>query len=222
MLSLAALALAFQRWYGNPLPNAAYEYFPGGDVGGGGPAFLYHYFLSDLFHAGDGWIPYAPVGWLGLAGLGLVVWRWRWAGAAALGAVALYAGLVALNGLPVGYQFPGRILLAAIALVAVPLALCLEHVPVARVAFVPLFALSLAITAVAVLDHMNAYAESGARGDARLPIVRDLEGAFPNPRPRVAPRLPACRTGRVRSSGWPERCSPAGTSCRSLPGGRDD
>ncbi len=146
--------------------------------------------LSDLFHAGDGWIPYAPVGWLGLAGLGLVVWRWRWAGAAALGAVALYAGLVALNGLPVGYQFPGRILLAAIALVAVPLALCLEHVPVARVAFVPLFALSLAITAVAVLDHMNAYAESGARGDARLPIVRDLEGAFPNPRPRVAPSAP--------------------------------
>lgn len=48
VLSLAALALAFQRWYGNPLPNAAYEYFPGGDVGGGGPAFLYHYPVGSL------------------------------------------------------------------------------------------------------------------------------------------------------------------------------
>ncbi len=182
LLSFAALALAFQRWYGSPLPNAAYTYFSGGDLGNGGPGFLYRYALTDLLHPGIGWIPYAPVAWLGLAGLGLVVWRWRRAGAAVLAAVAAYVGLVALNGLPLGYHFPGRILLVAIVLVAVPLALALEHVPAARIAFVPLFAVSLVIAAAAVLDHDSAYPRDGGRGDARLVVVRQLEPVFPNPR----------------------------------------
>ncbi len=181
-LSLAALALAFQRWYGSPLPSAPYKYFGGGDIGHGGAGFLYRYLTSDLFHAGDGWIPYAPVAWLGLAGLGLVVWRWRGPGAAVVGAAVLYAGLVAINGLPVGYHFPGRILIVALVLVVVPLALVLENVPGARIAFYPLFALSLAIAALAVLDHDSAYSSTGGRDDARLPIIRQLEPAFPNPR----------------------------------------
>jgi hypothetical protein len=185
-LSLVAMALAFQRWYGSPLPNAAYASSDVGELGGSGPWFLYHYFLSDLFHAGDGWIPYAPVGWLGLAGLGLVVWRWRWAGAAALGAVALYAGVVASSGLPVGYQFPGRILLAAIMLVVVPLALALEYVPFARVVFVPLLAVSLVIAGAALLDHTRLYPVNGTRDDARIAVVRDFQVAFPDPRTRSA------------------------------------
>ncbi len=212
-LSLAALALAFQRWYGSPLPNAAYAYSIGGDLGAGGPGFLYHYLLTDLFHPGDGWIPYAPVAWLGLAGVGLVVWRWRWAGAAALAAVALYAGFVAANGLPVGYQFPGRILLVALVLVAVPLALVLEHVPVARFAFVPLLAVSLAIAVAAVLDHDSAYPVNGGRDDARLPVVRDLAPAFPDPR-SGDPRARCAARARV---GRRARCSPARSSCRSPP-----
>jgi hypothetical protein len=204
VVSLAAMALAFERWYGSPRPDAAYSAFYGGDVGGGGLGFLYHYLLSDLFHAGDGWIPYSPVAWLGLAGVGLVVWRWRAAGAAALGAVALYAGLVASTGLPVGYQFPGRILLAATVLVAVPLALALEHVPVARALFVPLLALSLAIAVAAARDHESLYASSGNRDDARIALVRGYRNAFPDTRPRapvgrvvVEPGAFAPMTGRV-------------------------
>jgi hypothetical protein len=179
-VSFGALAGLFLAFYGNPLPGAAYEGFSEQTLGSGGWTFWHRYLLADLLNPSLGWIPYAPVHWLGLAGIGCAVWLFRGAAVAVLAGVLAYVLLIESIGQPTGYEFPARFLLVVIPLVAIPLAIVLERVRVARFVFVPLFAVSLVFALSAARDHVSLYPLLGDRYTARLFGVRSIQTAFPD------------------------------------------
>jgi hypothetical protein len=201
-IGLGLLAVAFQRWYGSLNPNAPYQAFSNAHIGSGGFGFLYDYALRDLLNPTTGWIPFAPVHWLGFAALGcLVVW-FGWRAAACVAVVAGYEVLVASVGPNIGWQFPGRYPMIVIPLIAIPIALVIQEVRVARVVFVPLFGGSLLFAVVAIADFHGLY----PLGDKpRIFGLRTTAVAFPNTQPphlptsfTLAPGLFPPRTGRVQ------------------------
>ena len=187
VVSLVGLAGSFEYWYGSPSPRAGYRPIFEGTVGSGGWTFWYEYFLGDVLHPGYGWLPYVPVHWLGLAGLGCLVLVLGRHAVVALAAAAAYVLFVASTGLPLGFSFPGRILLVVIVLVAVPLVVVLERVRLARLLFYPLLLGSLVFAAAGVLHHDNLYPSLGDRWVAQLAGVRSIQTAFPDLRPASPP-----------------------------------
>ena len=208
-VSFGLFAVAFQHWYGSPLPNAPYALVIENSVGTGGWNFVYEYALSDLLQPTHGWIPYVPVHWIGLAALGCLLVRFGWAAAAGVVAATGYALVLASAAIPLGWGMPARSLIIVIPFIAIPLALAIQHVLAARVIFVPLFAASLVFAAAAMKDPLRLYpiAETprifGIQSFASvLPATRDL--GFPtsfvlspeNSRPQTG----AVRRGRVVAS----------------------
>jgi len=174
VLDLALFAAVSQHLYGSANPTAPYRESSDTTVGSGGLSFLYEFALTDLFNPSDGWIPYVPVHWLGLAALGCLVLRFGWPAAAGVAVVtAHYLGLASL-GIEIGFDFPARYLVILIPLIAIPIALAIQEVRVALVAFVPLLAVSLVFAAAAVQEHRYLYPASetprlfGARTTASL------------------------------------------------------
>jgi hypothetical protein len=155
VIGLASLAAAFQYWYGTLDPYAGYEglYGDAGTIGSGGWDFWYEFVLRDIFNPVVGWIPFAPVHWIGFAALGcLVVW-FRWPAAACLAVAAGYVLFVTSFGPSVGWGLPARYEMIVIPLIAIPLAVALQGVRAARVIFVPLLAVSLVFAVAAVRDY---------------------------------------------------------------------
>jgi hypothetical protein len=187
-VSSGTLAGVFQALYGSPLPDAPYR--PGGaTIGSGGWDFWYHTLLADFLHPSIGWIPYVPVHWLGLAAIGCLVWRFRGHALAVLTVLAVHVLLVASIAINIGLSFPGRYLLVVIPLVAIPLALVLESVRTARLAFFPLLFGSLVFAAAAVLNHGSLFPMPLDRTTpARLAGVRSIQTAFPDTALTPAPR----------------------------------
>lgn len=226
VVSLIGMAAAFQYWYGSPSPRAGYRPIFEGTVGSGGWTFWYEYLLGDVLHRGYGWLPFAPVHWLGLAGLGCLVVAFGRHALVALAAVAAYVVGVASTGLPLGFSFPGRILIVVIVLVAVPLAVVLERVRIAQVLFLPLLAGSLAFAVAGVLRYEALYPSLGDRYVARLAGVRSIQTAFPDLRPAspptsvgLEPRHFSSETGRLEGDllvASAERGDPAGFLARSV------
>jgi hypothetical protein len=179
-VSLGALGGLFLAFYGTPLPGAAYEGFSEQTLGSGGWAFWYRYLLADILNPSVGWIPYAPVHWLGLAAIGCAVCLFRGGAVAVLAAVLGYVMLIESIGQPTGYEFPARFLVVVVPLVAIPLAIVLERVRVARFVFVPLLAVSLVFAFSAARDHESLYPLLGDRYTARLFGVRSIQTAFPD------------------------------------------
>lgn len=173
-VGMALLAIAFQIWYGSPRPGVSY---PGAStIGSGGWNFVYTYVLTDLLNPVAGWLPYAPVHWLGLAALGcLVVW-FGWRAAACVAVAAAYELLVASVGPLVGWGFPARYPLIVIPLIAIPLAVVIQQIRVALIVFVPLLAGSLVFAAAAVADYQALYP---ATLQPQLFGVRSIASAFP-------------------------------------------
>jgi hypothetical protein len=199
---VGSLGAAYQYWYGSPDPRTPYEALGSNTVGSGGWDFWYQFAVRDLLDPAVGWIPFAPVHWLGFAALGcLVVW-FGWRAMACIGAAAGYELLVASVGPNIGWGMPGRYPMVVIPLIAIPLALVIQELRAARVLFVPLFAASVLFAAVAINDYQGLY----PLGDKpRMFALRTTSAAFP--RVRLArlsssftdvPNQDAHQTGRVR------------------------
>jgi hypothetical protein len=203
-VGLALLAVAFERWYGTPNPVAPYRASSTTNVGDGGWAFLYEYTLADILSPVHGWIPYVPVHWLGLAALGCLVVRFGWPAALALVGVAGYELILSSAAPNVGWGLPARYLIIVIPLIAIPIAVVIQHVPLSRLAFVPLLAVSLVFSGAAVRDHLGLFPIDD---DTRIFGVRSVSPVFPIPRPphpptsyEVSPGQFGPATGRVENN----------------------
>jgi hypothetical protein len=147
IVSLAAMAIAFAEWYGSWWPAAQFGDHPPIRS----PGRLYQLLAGGLLSADEGWLPFAPVQLLGLAGAGLLVVRLGRPGAIALATAGGYLRSVGISG--VAYATvspPGRFQLLLLPLAAVGVALLLQAHRRAWLAYVPL-ALLTALLAVAGL-----------------------------------------------------------------------
>ena len=86
--------------------------------------------------------------------------------------------------LPIGWVLPARLLIILIPLIAIPLAVAIQHVRTARIVFLPLFACSLVFAVAAVRDFEWLYP---VVEKPRTFGVRSIATAFPRPRPDVFP-----------------------------------
>ncbi len=229
VLSLAVLAVAFNAWYGSPMPTAVFGLEDStatvvanasatpapsepGDVVAAGAAApapveqegpvdyllkllrtptgngVYTSTVANFLSPGTGWLPFAPVHVLALAGLAaLAIVRWRWA-AVGLLVAAGYLALLLGTAIESRFAYPARYLVVLIPLVAIPLAVVLRARwtwPLVAVAG----ALTAAITAAGVLYPGALLAASGA-ASVNVPVVRDTADPWP-----VTP----ADTGRVAS-----------------------
>jgi hypothetical protein len=181
---LGAFAAAFQHWYGTPNPTAPYRFYSTTNAGDAGWNFLYEYALADVLSPVHGWIPFVPVHWFGLAALGCLLVRFGWPAAACL-AVPLGYELILASAAPnVGWGLPARYLIPFIPLIAIPIAVLLQHVRASRLLFVPLLAGSLVIAVAAARDHHGLYPIDDS---SRIYGVRSMAHLFPIPLPPHPP-----------------------------------
>jgi hypothetical protein len=173
------LAAAFLRWYGSIHPSAPYNVFYDNTFGSSGWKFWYEYALADLLHPVTGWIPYVPVHWVGLAALGCLIVRFGWPAAVALSVALAYELALASGAIPIGFGLPARYLIIVIPLIAIPLAVAIQHVRAARYVALPLLAGSLVFAVAAVRDFEWLYP---LVEKPRTFGVRSIDSAFPRTR----------------------------------------
>ncbi len=166
--------------------------------------FWYHYALRDLLDPVVGWIPFAPVHWLGFAGLGCLVVMFGWPAAGAIAVAAGYELLISSVGTGVGFGLPARYPMIVVPLIAVPLAVVIQKIRIALVIFVPLFAVSLVFALAAARNFGQLYP-----GDVqRIFGMRSTAPAFPELAGVLAPLSftlapdapPAPATGRLEGA----------------------
>jgi hypothetical protein len=173
---LGLLAVTFKHFYGSPNPLAPYHAYSSANVGSAGWRSLYDFTLAILLSPSGGWIPFAPVHWLGLAALGCLVYWFGWRAAAFVGAALAYLLLVASGNPGFGWGLPARYPMIVIPLVAIPIALVLQHVRASRFLFVPLLAVSILFAFSAMKDFQGLY----PLGDkARMFGLREAAVAYP-------------------------------------------
>jgi hypothetical protein len=201
---LASIAVAFEHWYGSPDPRTPYYAYSTTTLGGGGLQAVYDYVLHDLFNPLVGWIPFAPVHWLGLAALGCVVLWFGWPAAAAIAVAIGYEVALASSAPLGGWGLPARYLLIVIPLIAVPIAVVIQQIRLARVVFVPLLAGSLVLTVAGVRNFEGLY-PAGER--QHIWGLRSIAPAFPVTLPPLpptsfllSPGQARTQTGRVQGS----------------------
>jgi hypothetical protein len=156
-VGIGLLAAAFQRWYGSPNLQSSYQAYGSPSVGTGHWDFWYQFALRDILDPVVGWIPFAPVHWLGLAALGCLVVRFGWPAAGCVAAAAGYELVISSVGPGVGFGFPGRYPMIFIPLIAVPLGLAIQKIRAARVIFVPLLAVSFVFAVAGIRDFGMLY-----------------------------------------------------------------
>jgi hypothetical protein len=183
-IGLGAFAAAFQYWYGTVRPTAPYRAFSTTSAGDAGWDFLYKYALGDILSPVHGWIPYVPVQWLGLAALGCLILRFGWPAAACLSVAVGYELILASAAPNVGWGFPARYLIPVLPLIAIPIAVALQHVRLARLLFVPLLAASLWFGIAAARDYQGLYPIDDA---PRISGVHSIAHLFPIPLPAHPP-----------------------------------
>jgi hypothetical protein len=183
-IGLGAFAAAFWYWYGTVKPSAPYRAFSTTTAGDAGWDFLYKYALADILSPINGWIPYVPVQWLGLAALGVLVLRFGWPAAAVLAVAVGYELILASAAPNVGWGFPARYLIPVLPLIAIPIAVALQHVRAARLLYVPLLAVSLWFGVAAARDYLGLYPIDDA---PRISGVHSIAHLFPIPLPAHPP-----------------------------------
>jgi hypothetical protein len=201
---LASFIAAFDHWYGSPDPRTPYYAYSKTTLGGGGLRAIYDYGLHDLFNPLVGWIPFAPVHWLGLAALGCVVVWFGWPAVAAIAVAAGYELALASSAPVGGWGLPARYLLIIIPLIAIPIAVVIQQIRLARVVFIPLLLGSLVLTVAAVRDFEGLY-PAGER--QHILGLRSIAPAFPVTLPPLPPTSfllspgeARTQTGRVQGS----------------------
>jgi hypothetical protein len=204
-VGVSLLGVAYQRWYGSLDPRTPYAVFYENSFGSSGWRFWYEYALADLLDPVFGWIPYVPVHWLGLAALGCLIVRFGWPAAIGVALAVGYELALASANLPIGRVLPARLLIIVIPLIAIPLAVAIQHVRAARIVFLPLLGCSLVFAVGAVRDFEWLYP---VVEKPRTFGVRSVATAFPRPRPDVfatsftSPPLPQFypHTGEVKGN----------------------
>lgn len=192
-IGLGAFAAAFQYWYGTVAPTAPYRAFSTTSAGDAGWDFLYKYALADILSPVHGWIPYVPVQWLGLAALGCLILRFRWPAAACLAVAVGYELILASAAPNVGWGFPARYLIPVLPLIAIPIAVALQHVRASRLLFVPLLAASLWFGIAAARDYQGLYPIDDG---PRISGVHRIAHLFPIPLPAHPPSSFVLRPGQ--------------------------
>ena len=185
-IGLGSLAAAFQYWYGTFDPQSGYRGFDpnASTFGSGGWDFWYEFLLRDIFDSTQGWIPFAPVHWLGLAALGCLVLWFRWSAVVCLAGVVSYVLFVTSFGASVGSGLPARYELVVIPLIAIPIAVAIQGVRVARVIFVPLLAVSLVFAVAAVRDYDGSIRSTGRNTSSDSAAPRPHTRSFPSLSPQ--------------------------------------
>jgi hypothetical protein len=183
-VGVGLLAVAFQRWYGSLDPRTPYAFFYENSFGSSGWRFWYEDALADLLDPAFGWIPYVPVHWLGLTALGCLIARFGWPATVGVTLAVAYELALASADLPPGWVLPARNLIIVIPLIAIPLAVAIQHVHAARIVFFPLLACSLVFAVAALRDFEWLYP---AVENPRIFGVRSVASAFPHPRSDVFP-----------------------------------
>jgi hypothetical protein len=107
------------------------------------------------------------------------VW-FGWRAAACVAAAVAYEVIVASAGPGVGWGLPARYPMIVIPLIAIPIALVVQEVRVARVVFVPLLAGSLVFAGAAIADYQGLYPIADK---PRIFGLRTTAVAFPTTRP---------------------------------------
>lgn len=150
LLGLVVMGLAFQHWYGSPLPGAPWRLrqlrlphslSASWSASAGG-----------FWSAQRGWLPFSPVGILGLASLGYAVARygsWALFGLAAAGAYLL---TFAITGVDPGFSFPARYEVILMPFAALPLLIAASDLTLVRRVFWPLAGLTLYLTLAIALQ----------------------------------------------------------------------
>jgi hypothetical protein len=168
------------------------------------PNTVYTSVVANVLSPGGGWLPFAPVHLLALAGLASVaVLRWRWL---AVGVLAVSGYLVVLfgTGIESQYALPARYLIAIMPLVAVPLALALRP-RLGVAAAVVLGAISLLVSFVG-MTHLATLVTPNASIAASTPVLRSADSLWPTTPPvgdapvSHTPRLSDGRPGVQRSA----------------------
>jgi hypothetical protein len=183
-IGAAAFAAAFQYWYGSIHPTAPYNRFSTTSPGDAGWDFLYEYVVGDILSPVHGWIPFVPVHWLGLAAFGVLLVRFGWPAALCVAVAVGYELLLASAAPVVGWGLPARYLIPLIPLIAIPLAVALQHVLWSRLLFAPLLVISLVFGIAAVRDHHGLFPIDGS---SRIFGVRSVAHLFPIPLPPDPP-----------------------------------
>jgi hypothetical protein len=183
-IGLGAFAAAFKYWYGTFHPTAPYRAFSSTSAGDAGWDFLYKYVVADILSPVTGWIPYVPVQWLGVAALGCLLLRFGWPAAACLSVAVGYELILASAAPNVGWGFPARYLIPVLPLIAIPIAVVLQHVRASRLLFVPLLAGSLWFGVAAARDHEGLYPIDDG---PRISGVHSIANLFPIPLPAHPP-----------------------------------
>jgi hypothetical protein len=176
VIGLGLLSAAYQHWYGSPNLQSAYHIYGNPSVGGADWNFWYQFALRDLLDPIVGWIPFAPVHWLGFAALGCLVYWFRWPAAGCVAAAAGYELVISSVGPGSGFGLPARYPMILVPLIAVPLAVGIQKVRVARVIFVPLLALSLVFAVAAIRNYHLLYPAEVQRVFG----MRSAASAFPS------------------------------------------
>jgi hypothetical protein len=174
-VGLGSLAAAFEYWYGSPNLQVAYGAYGSQGVGTGHWDFWYQYALRDILDPVVGWIPFAPVHWLGFAALGCLVVVFGWPAAGCIAVAAGYELVISSVGTGVGFGLPARYPMILVPLIAIPLAVAIQGLRVARFVFVPLLAASMIFAVAAVRDFTRLY-PSEAQG---IIGMRSTAPAFP-------------------------------------------
>jgi hypothetical protein len=211
-----AFLLAFLHWYGSADPRTPYYAYSTTTIGSGGWKALYDYVLHDIFDPMAGWIPFAPVHWVGLAALACVVVWFGWPALACLAVAAGYELVLASAAPAGGWGLPARYLIIVIPLIAVPIAVAIQQIRAARVVFLPLLAGSLVFAVAAVRDHLDLY-PVGER--QRIVGLRSIAPAFPVTLPPEPPKTFTLAPGQVRpQAGRVERGQVVAREGRDRPG----
>ncbi|MDX6690135.1 MAG: hypothetical protein QOG15_1592 [Solirubrobacteraceae bacterium] len=163
VLSIAVMAIAFQHWYGSPLLDAQ---------NGGTASFRleasYRY-LGGLWSSTRGWLPYAPVSILALAGIPLLRRRFGGWGVAGFVIGLVYLALVAWEARDPGYSFPGRYEVILMPFASIPLLVLVEQVRWTRPLFAVLGIATFALTVAMIIQPMPAIMGSPGRINPVIP-----------------------------------------------------
>jgi hypothetical protein len=182
--SLALMAVAFSAWYGSPLPTAPYQaaaYGGHANLGLPGLPQVYFYGLGQILSPENGWLPFAPVQWISLAGLALFARRRP---SAAAWALVVFGGylVVSTDASGIGDSLPGRYLVPLVPLAALTLATALQALKPLRILAAGLLVVTAGISVAAVVNAADLYprGEAQSTGATILPVAASLQGVWPD------------------------------------------